>query len=399
LAKEKKYKMNVSSFISLKYFFSKSKLHIVNIISSIAVFVLIVASCSFFVVLSVFSGLKDFGLQYNRSFSPDILISNSSGAFKTSEKQLDFLEKNNFFFTLVYEEKVLLSSEDKTFFGKILGVQEGYRDIVEIDSLISVGRWISPLSNEVVVSYLAADKLDLGLFNFGNRLSVSVPKETDYSFNKNPFKSDVFLTSGVFNSQDENDQKIVFANLPFVQKLLNKPSDEISSVLVKSNNVGGDIKKIKAFFGEGFLVQSREQINETYYKMINTEALILNLIMVLILIIAAFNSFGAIILLIVEKKNSVKTLLKLGVTKRQLQNVFFKNGLLISLIGGFIGLVFGFLIVWAQKTFSIITLYNTSIPYPVSLDLNNFFTVFLFVFLICTTGAFFASRNSLSIKL
>ena len=391
--------MNVSSFISLKYFFSKSKLHVVNIISSIAVFVLIIASCSFFVVLSVFSGLKDFGLQYNRSFSPDIKISNSSGSFVASKKQLEFLEKNNFFFTYVYEEKVLLSSKEKVFFGKILGVQEGYRDVVEIDSLISVGRWLSPLSNEVVVSYLAADKLDLGLFNFGNRLSVSVPKKTGYSFNKNPFKSEVFLASGVFNSQDENDQKIVFANLPFVQKLLNKSSNEISSVFVKSNNVGADMKKIKAFFGERFLVQSREQINETYYKMIKTESLILNLIMVLILIIAAFNSVGAIILLIVEKKNSVKTLIKLGVTKRQLQNVFFKHGVLISLIGGFTGLVFGFLIVWMQKTFSIITLYNTNIPYPVRLDFNNFFTVFLFVFLICTAGAFFASRNSLSIKL
>ena len=180
--------------------------------------------------------------------------------------------------------------------------------------------------NEVVVSYLAADKLDLGLFNFGNRLSVSVPKKTDYSFNKNPFKSEVFLTSGVFNSQDENDQKIVFANLPFVQKLLNKSSNEISSVFVKSNNVGTDMKKIKAFFGERFLVQSREQINETYYKMINSESLILNLIMVLILIIAAFNSVGAIILLIVEKKNSVKTLNKAWCNKRQLQNVFFKHG-------------------------------------------------------------------------
>ena len=391
--------MNVSSFISLKYFFSKSKLHVVNIISSVAVFVLIIASCSFFVVLSVFSGLKDFGLQYNRSFSPDIKISNSSGSFVASKKQLEFLEKNTFFFTYVYEEKVLLSSKEKVFFGKILGVQEGYRDVVEIDSLISVGRWLSPLSNEVVVSYLAADKLDLGLFNFGNRLSVSVPKKTDYSFNKNPFKSEVFLTSGVFNSQDENDQKIVFANLPFVQKLLNKSSNEISSVFVKSNNVGADMKKIKAFFGERFLVQSREQINETYYKMIKTESLILNLIMVLILIIAAFNSVGAIILLIVEKKNSVKTLIKLGATKRQLQNVFFKHGVLISLIGGFTGLVFGFLIVWMQKTFSIITLYNTNIPYPVRLDFNNFFTVFLFVFLICTAGAFFASRNSLSIKL
>ena len=64
--KEKALKMNVSSFISLKYFFSKSKLHVVNIISSIAVFVLIIATCSFFVVLSVFSGLKDFGIQYNK---------------------------------------------------------------------------------------------------------------------------------------------------------------------------------------------------------------------------------------------------------------------------------------------------------------------------------------------
>ena len=63
-----------------------------------------------------------------------------------SKKQLEFLEKNNFFFTYVYEEKVLLSSEEKVFFGKILGVQEGYRDVVEIDSLISVGRWLSPLS-------------------------------------------------------------------------------------------------------------------------------------------------------------------------------------------------------------------------------------------------------------
>ena len=90
---------------------------------------------------------------------------------------------------------------------------------------------------------------------------------------------EVFTSSGgVFNSQDENDQKIVFANLPFVQKLLNKSSNEISYVFVKSNKVGADIKKIKEFFGENFLVQSREQINETYYKMIKRESLILYLI-------------------------------------------------------------------------------------------------------------------------
>ena len=258
--------MNVSSFLSFKYFFSKSKLNVVNIISSIAVFVLIIASCSFFVVLSVFSGLKDFGLQYNRSFSPDIKISHPSGSFYLSKKQLHFLENNDFIFTSVLEEKVLLSSEGKIFFGKILGVQESYRSVIEIDSLIGVGRWISPFSNEVVVSYEAADNLDLGLFNFGNLLSIYVPKETNSSLNKNPFRSEIFLTSGIFNSQDENDKKIVFANLPFVQELLKKPYNEINSILIRSKNIDADLQKIKTFFGDSFLVHSRDHINQTYYK-------------------------------------------------------------------------------------------------------------------------------------
>ena len=73
--------MDISSFVSLKYFWSKSKLNIVNFISSIAVFVLVIASCSFFIVLSVFSGLKDFGLQYNRAFDPDLKSQSEGGSF------------------------------------------------------------------------------------------------------------------------------------------------------------------------------------------------------------------------------------------------------------------------------------------------------------------------------
>ena len=73
--------MGISNFVSLKYFYSKSKLNIINFISAIASFVLVVAACSFFIVLSVFSGLKDFGLQYNRSFDPDLKVSYASGGF------------------------------------------------------------------------------------------------------------------------------------------------------------------------------------------------------------------------------------------------------------------------------------------------------------------------------
>ena len=87
--------MGISSFVSLKYFWSKSKLNIVNFISAVASLVLVIASCSFFIVLSVFSGLKDFGLQYNRAFDPDLKISNEAGgSFKLSKSQADFLNSS-----------------------------------------------------------------------------------------------------------------------------------------------------------------------------------------------------------------------------------------------------------------------------------------------------------------
>ena len=66
--------MTFSTFIAKRYFFSKSKWNIVNIISRAASLVLIIAVCCFFVVLSVFSGLKNFGENYAKAFDPEIKI-------------------------------------------------------------------------------------------------------------------------------------------------------------------------------------------------------------------------------------------------------------------------------------------------------------------------------------
>ena len=231
--------MGISNFVSLKYFYSKSKLNIINFISAIASFVLVVAACSFFIVLSVFSGLKDFGLQYNRSFDPDLKVSSASGEFfELTENHSKQLENSLLIFSTVLEEKVLLSSDGKNSFGTIIGVDNNYRDVIEIDSLIALGRWLSPETNESVVSYSTANKLNLGLFEYGNSLTVSVPATKPRSgFNKNPFESSSFMATGVFNSADEKDQRIVFSSLKSVQSLFKKNTSVISSVLIKTSDI------------------------------------------------------------------------------------------------------------------------------------------------------------------
>ena len=393
--------MGISNFVSLKYFYSKSKLNIINFISAIASFVLVVAACSFFIVLSVFSGLKDFGLQYNRSFDPDLMVSHASGGFfELTETHLKKLENSLLIFSSVFEEKVLLSSDGKNTFGTIIGVDNNYRSVIEIDNLIALGRWLDPETSESVVSYSTANKLNLGLFEYGNSLTVSVPATKPRSgFNKSLFESSSFMASGIFNSSDEKDQRIVFTSLKSVQNLFQKNTSVVTSLLVKTSDLKSTKTILKNIFGDQFMVQSREELNKTYYKMINSEGLILNLIMGLILIVAMFNSVGAIIILIVEKQSSIRTLIKLGATESQIQNIFFCHGILISVFGGGVGLLAGLLFVWLQKTYSLITLSGTSIPYPVGFEFSNVLTVFLFLTIICGTGSYLASRRSLKVKL
>jgi lipoprotein-releasing system permease protein len=396
--------MGISFFVSKKYFFSKSQFNIVNFVSLIASFVLIVASCSFFIVLSVFSGLKDFGLDYNKAFDPDIKISSASlSSFSLTESQLNWLStnKDSFVYSKTLEEKVLLSSDGKNTYGKLVGVDRNFRSVIEIDSIISVGRWIGLSSNEVLVSYLIAEKLNLGLFNYGGGLKISIPNNENSSpLVKNPFRTLSFVPSGVYASSGDKDQRTVFSSLGLAQSFLKKNENEITSILIKSfDNPRPLVKELKKVFKDGFLVRSREQLNQTYYKMLNVESLILNILMVLILIVAMFNSVGAIIILIVEKRKSIQTLLKLGATKKDIQALFFKHGLMISLFGGVIGLFSGVCFVYLQKSYSFIKLVGTEIPYPVGLELSNAVSVIVFLLIVCSVGSYFASRTSLVVKL
>ena len=396
--------MGISFFVSKKYFFSKSQFNIVNFVSLIASFVLIVASCSFFIVLSVFSGLKDFGLDYNKAFDPDIKISSASlSSFSLTESQLNWLStnKDSFVYSKTLEEKILLSSDGKNTYGKLVGVDRNFRSVIEIDSIISVGRWIGLSSNEVLVSYLIAEKLNLGLFNYGGRLKISIPNNENSSpLVKNPFRTLSFVPSGVYASSGDKDQRTVFSSLGLAQSFLKKNENEITSILIKSfDNPRPLVKELKKVFKDGFLVRSREQLNQTYYKMLNVESLILNILMVLILIVAMFNSVGAIIILIVEKRKSIQTLLKLGATKKDIQALFFKHGLMISLFGGVIGLFSGVCFVYLQKSYSFIKLVGTEIPYPVGLELSNAVSVIVFLLIVCSVGSYLASRTSLVVKL
>jgi lipoprotein-releasing system permease protein len=126
--------------------------------------------------------------------------------------------------------------------------------------------------------------------------------------------------------------------------------------------------------GNQFEVKTKAQLNELFYKVINTENFVSYLIFTLIVIIAMFNIVGSIIMMIIDKKKNLKTLLSMGATLSEIKNIFVLQGFLLTLISMATGLFLSLIIVIIQQKFQIFMI-TSSIPYPVELTGSNFLIV------------------------
>ena len=126
---------------------------------------------------------------------------------------------------------------------------------------------------------------------------------------------------------------------------------------------------INKIFGNRIIVKNREELNGTLYRMLNTEQVATYLIFTLVLIIALFNVVGAIIMMILDKQQNSRTLYNLGVTIKQLRRIYFVQGILVTTVGGIIGVLLGVLLIGSQLLFGWVKI--GSINYPVELNFLN----------------------------
>jgi lipoprotein-releasing system permease protein len=138
------------------------------------------------------------------------------------------------------------------------------------------------------------------------------------------------------------------------------------------------------------VIKDRTQLNGALYKMLNTEQLVVYLIFTLILIIALFNIVGSIVMMILEKKENLKTLFNIGATKRMIQKVFFLHGLFITFFGGLAGLSLGIIVIFVQQYFEPV-LITPTLPYPVILSWINIFISFATIFILGSIASLLAS--------
>ena len=388
--------MNAENFLSYRYLFSKNSYSIVSTISRFSILVLSIAYFSFLTILSVFSGLEEYSLSFSKSFDPDFKIEPMEGMYLSFTNKIDsVLSKNKdiLHYGKTVKGNVVVRYGERTEYAQILGVDDNFNKVIDIDSIINIGRMPTIGTNEAITSYELASNLNLILYNPSGIFDV-LSLNSDYpeaSFN--PIRNiSPLISTGVFKSRNDLNKNLIITSIETVQDLFGLNQNQLSEILIKSSK---DVSNVIKQDLKNLNVRAHKELNETLFKIMNSEKIIISLIMIMIVFISTFNVIASTVMLIVEKEDNIKTLQSLGMTKKSVEKLFFKHNLLINIIGGAIGVLISIALVFSQSYYSVFKIPGLDIAYPVSLEINN---ILLVVFTLFIAGLFSGTISSLVVK-
>ena len=391
--------MNLPFYIARRYLFSKKKHNAINIISGISVCGVALATLALVCTLSVFNGFQDMVAGFFTAFDPELKITIREG--KVFEPQgAAFQEVRSLpeigVWTETLEENAMVQYKDRQAMAIIKGVEDNFEELTSIDSLLyGAGEFIlhDSIVDYGVLGVELISELGTGL-QFVDPLQVYAPKRNVRVNMANPsasFNRDYLFSPGVVFvvNQQKYDGQYILTSLDFARRLLDYTT-EVSAIELKlkpGSNISVVKEKIGKALGDGFVIRNRYEQQEDVFRIMEIEKLVSYLFLTFILVIACFNVIGSLSMLILDKKEDVNTLRKLGADDRLVSSIFLFEGCMISFYGAIIGIILGLVLCWVQMAYGIVSLGGGSAAgnfvvdsYPVSVHLEDVIVIFITVF-------------------
>ncbi len=325
-----------------------------------------VGTAALIIILSVYNGFDGIVRGMMSSVEPDLMICPSEGKVFVPEGEVyDWIYSQDCVESMctVLQEQVFISYDGKQGVATAKGIDDVYevespvRDHI-IDGVFSFHHGDVP---QAVVGAGVAHRMGISP-RFVTPLEMYFPDRNANISLSNP-ASNIEMTrvwpSGVFAVSSDVDDAFIMVPIAQMRELLGY-QDEVSAVEIRfvegtPESVMTDVKKgIAARVGDGLAVKDRFEQNESLYKMMRYEKLAIYLILIFVIIIIAFNIFGSLSMLIIEKREDAGTLRAMGATDALVHRIFVLEGWLISLVGMVAGLVLGIAFCLVQQRFGLI---------------------------------------------
>jgi len=390
--------MNFPFYIARRYLFSKKSHNAINVISTISVCGVALATLALVCTLSVFNGFQDLVETFFTAFDPQLKITTTHGkVFDGQDSRVLQLKKlpEVEVYSESLEDNVMVQYQGRQAMAVIKGVEDNFDQLTPIDSIL-FGRGDLLLHDEVVDYAIPGIQLlsTLGSgIRFLDPLEIYAPRRGAKVNMANP--STGFVTGNLFSSglvfavnQEKYDASYILTSMDFARKLF-QYTTEVSAVNLKlKDGASTDAvkKRIQLLLGDDFRVQDRYEQQADTFRIMEIEKLISYLFLTFILMIACFNVIGSLSMLIIDKRDDVVTLRNLGASDKQIVHIFLFEGRMISLFGALAGVILGLLLCWLQQEYGLISLGDSGSfvvdAYPVSVHASDVIIVFVTVLLV-----------------
>lgn len=398
--------MSFVRLLAVRYLFSKTSLSATRWISIISAVAIGVVTAALVCVLSVYNGYTAMILASDNDSSTEYVIR------EVSQKNFDATPLLNQIQSSELSDKIhtglVLSSQGVIEIAgehiplQIHGINQAYSELVPLKKHIYDGTYIEfhhiTHTPDILLGIGLLQKNSLNI-NLTENPKLILPRRQGFINPLAPasaFEECSLRISGVLKPLSEDINKSAYIDIDVLQDMLSVPQGVVSTIALKPDRSISQTtlrRALSPILGTKYKLLNREEQYPERTFLIKSEKIMVYLIMTFILILAAFNLSSSLVMLIIEKRKNINTLISLGAQSNKIRWIFTLTGILTSTIGSIIGLSFGLTICLMQERFAL--LYTgegaSQLPFPVDVQLSDLGLILIITLIVSSISAFLPS--------
>lgn len=391
--------MSLSLFLSKRYILSKKDSRFVNLISIISILGIALGVATLIIALSILNGFEKTLTDKLVDFDSHIRISSYKNILPDNENSINQIKEivgsNLKSLNSVAANLSIISSKRRKDGVRLTGInnftsfERVKENIVEIDSSI-----LSGVTNKILLGKKLADKL---LVDTGDKVTLFALKDNEMPTADNLPNIEKFIVAGIFESgMAEYDDLYAFTEIESAQKLfsLDKNITGIEIMLNNTSGIDSLTKLLRSELRYPYAVRSVYETHRNIFTWIELQKEPIPLILGLIILVAAFNIVGTLLMIVLERTEAIGVLKSLGARRKQIVSVFLIQGSFISFIGILAGNLLAIILLELQLKFNIISL-PSSVYFmstvPIDMRVEIFVIISFITFLLAISAALIPS--------
>ena len=322
-----------------------------SVISWVSLIGIMLGVATLIVVMSVMGGFHDTLLGRIVGMNGHVVVYHQDGAISDFDFLIDKMQQNKVVaqhvtgIVPIAEGQVMATANGNNTGAMIRGIrmadlaakaQTGTRVYGKDLSAITDGELVAGASLTRALKVTMGDNISL----------VSANNATPTPFGSMPRIMSYPVMSSFFMGMYEYDSGYIFMPLETAQKYLNIGNSvtHIDLFLRNPEDTSAVMESLARLLPDGFVVRDWRDLNRGFVGALQVESNVMVLILLLIVIVAAFNIVSSLVMLVKDKNKDIAVLRTFGVSRKSMMKIFVLSGTSIGVIGAAFGTVFGVLV-------------------------------------------------------